>query len=263
MKTFTLTVDDNIRALRELTEAPRESLFDHPYLAVFKRLHNTYHAKIQLNLFYREGDFTLSDMTDRYRDEWASASDWLKLSFHSDAETPKPYENSGYQEVFTDADRVHREILRFAGSASLAQTTTLHFCLATREGLRALKNCGIIGLLGLYGSDTAPRGSYQNSEDAQKALRRGETAQEDGITYAAIDLILNQTPLDTLPKALSPYLARKRIAVMIHEQYFYPDYHRYQADFEDKLTTALRILTENQFKSVFFEETVTKERILP
>ena len=65
-----------------------------------------------MNLFYREGDFNLSMMTDRFKDEWQDNASWLKLSFHSDFENVDPYINSGYQEVFNDCNAVQKEIKR-------------------------------------------------------------------------------------------------------------------------------------------------------
>ena len=49
MKTFCFTVDDNIRCLREINEKNYDSIFDHPYLAVYKRLHERFGLKVQLN----------------------------------------------------------------------------------------------------------------------------------------------------------------------------------------------------------------------
>ena len=53
MKTFCFTVDDNIRFLKDLTEQKYTSIFDHPYLAMYKRLHDAFGLKVQLNLFYQ------------------------------------------------------------------------------------------------------------------------------------------------------------------------------------------------------------------
>ena len=254
MKTFTFTVDDNIRVLRELTETPRESLFDHPYLALYRRLHETYNLKIQLNLFFKDASFTVSDMTDRYKSEWENAADWLKLSFHSLAETVKPYEFSDYDEVYRDGSAVHREILRFAGKKSLAKTTTVHYCLATEDGVRALKKLNILGLFGLYGTDHAPRTSYQISDADAAKIRSGKLHTENGIAYGALDVIINTIPLAKLANTLAPLLSRERIEVMIHEQYFYPDYKNYQPDFAQKLDTTFQILTQNHYISQFFED---------
>jgi len=256
VKAFTFTVDDNIRVFRELTEAPRESLFDHPYLALYKRLHEEYALKIQLNLFYEDGHFTLSDMTDRYKGEFHENADWLKLSFHSRKENVKPYQNADYREVFDDCDAVQREILRFAGEGSLAKTTTVHYCLATNEGLIALKDHGVIGLFGLFGSEEAPRSSYQCKAEEAKTVREGTILYKNGIAYAALDLIVNQIPLEKIAEALASYLSRERIEIMIHEQYFYPDYKNYQADFQEKLDSIFQILKENGYTSLFFEELI-------
>jgi hypothetical protein len=256
MKTFCFTIDDNIRFFKELTKESYASLFDHPYLAMLKRLHERFRLKIQLNLFYSCDGFTLSDMSDVYRDEWEAASDWLKLSFHSYEENVSPYENADYETVKRDALTVSREILRFASDASLAKTTTVHYCKTTEDGVRALYDAGVRGLLGLYGSDEEPTSSYSLDEEHAKQLRRGKIIEIDGISHAAIDLIINKLPMDRIEAALSPLLSRESIRVMIHEQYFYPDYHAYHPDFEAKLALAFSILTEAGYSSRFFEQVV-------
>ena len=92
MKSFCFTIDDNIRFLKETVENGYKSVFEHPYLRMLLRLHKRFGLKVQLNLFYRMGDFTLSRFDNRYRDELSKSSDWLKFSFHSFFEEPRPYE---------------------------------------------------------------------------------------------------------------------------------------------------------------------------
>jgi hypothetical protein len=256
MKKFCFTVDDNIRFLKEITAAQPESIFEHPYLALYRRLHERYGLCVQLNLFYECEGFDLALMTERYRQEWRENADWLKLSFHSRVENVKPYENSGYDEVFADCDAVHREILRFAGEDSLASTTTIHYCLATHEGLKALRDCGVRGLLGLYGSNSSPRTSYQTSTLCAGLLRRGDILHDGDIAYAGIDVILNLFSKEKILSELVSLKDRAEIKVMIHEQYFYPDYPAYQPDFEDKLDATFAYLCENGFESSFFENII-------
>jgi hypothetical protein len=43
---------------------------------------------------------------------------------------------------------------------------------------------------------------------------------------------------------------------MIHEQYFYPDYHAYQPDFADKLESTFAYLCENGFESTFYQNVI-------
>lgn len=255
MKQFCYTVDDNIRFLKEINERRPNSLFDHPYLAMYKRFYESFGLRVQLNLFDQCPDFDLSEMTDRYRDEWAANANWLKLSFHSRRESARPYEKAGYDEVFADCGAVHREILRFAGEESLAKTTTVHYCLTTNEGITALRDHGIVGLLGLYGEDQQPNRSYQSTEEECTRLRAGETVISDGIAYAGIDIILNCFDTDEILRRLSVLMGRRLVKVMIHEQYFYSDYPRYQPEFEEKLCKTFSYLSENGYESRFFEET--------
>lgn len=254
MKNFCFTVDDNVRVFQELSEGTYASMFEHPYLAVYKRLHEAYGLRVQLNLFYEGKDFDLSQMTARYRGEFLANADWLKLSFHSRQENVSPYEMSSYGEVFSDCERVHQEILRFASEASLAKTTTVHYCQATEEGLRALKDNGVLGLLGLYGSEGKPRSSYQNTPEEAARLRRGEVVCRDGVAYAAIDVILNCFGKEEILRQLEGLAERDLVKAMIHEQYFYPDYKNYQSDFEEKLAASFAFLTARGFESTFFED---------
>ena len=257
MKTFCFTVDDNIRFFQELSKGNQASLFEHPYLAMYKRLHEKYGLKIQLNLFYEMPGFDLSQMTDRFRQEWRENADWLKLSFHSRLENDKPYQFSGYQEVYEDCAAVQQQILRFAGNDSLATTTTIHYCQTTEEGLHALRDLGVQGLLGLFGTEESPRSSYSLPETDCSVLRQGEIVRRYGMNFYSIDVILNLYPLEEMLDRLQALLHRDHLRVMIHEQYFYPDYHQYQPDFEEKLDRAFALLTQNGYESRFAEELPT------
>lgn len=254
MKKFCFTVDDNIRFFKSLSEGIDGSLFSDPYLAMYRRLHEKYGLKVQLNLFYEMEGFNLSQMTDRFKDEWAENAGWLKLSFHSRLENVDPYLTSGYREVHDDCAAVHGEILRFAGAQSLGKTTTIHYCQTTEEGLHALHDCGVRGLLGLFGTDDAPRSSYSLPEADAARLRKGEILHRHGIDFFSIDVVMNLYGKEELLCRLRKLLDRSALRVMIHEQYFYSDYNAYQPDFEEKLDSAFALLTENGFESRFAEE---------
>ncbi|MBQ8882545.1 MAG: hypothetical protein IJY70_04035 [Clostridia bacterium] len=255
---FCFTIDDNIIFLRDLTTKNYASIFDHPYLAVMKRLHEKYGIKVQFNLFYLMDGFDLSMATDKFKAEWESCADWIKFSFHSKMENVRPYENSAYDEVYDDLTAVNEQILRFAGEKSLAKSTTVHYCVTTSGGLKALKDGGVTGLLGLFGTTDNPRTSYSIDQNNASLIRSGETVGIDGISYGAIDLIINSKSLDDNIAFIKTILGRKVIKVMIHEQYFYPDYFAYQPDFEQKLDRIFDILTKNGYESEFFEDTINQ-----
>lgn len=109
-------------------------------------------------------------------------------------------------------------------------------------------------LLGLFGTQVDSRTSYSIEEDMAERLRNGELLSIDGMYYSAIDLILNLHSLEEVEEKLRCLLGQNLIKIMIHGQYFYTDYGRYQADFADKVEVAVRILTESGYCSCFFEE---------
>ncbi len=256
MKTFCFTADDNIRFLKDISENRPKSIFENPYLAMYKRLHEEFGLKVQLNLFYAMDGFDLSQMSADYYSEWRENTDWLKLSFHSRIENSTPYQFSGYNEVYDDCKTVHDQIFRFASPAVLAETTTVHYCLATKEGMSALSDLDVHGLLGLFGTDEQPRTSYCIDEKSASVLRNGTIIFKDGMSYAPIDIVLNMFSEEEILKKLSRLLHRESIWVMIHEQYFYHDYKRYQPEFEEKLRTTFSYLKNNGYDSCFFEDLI-------
>jgi len=115
---YRLSLDDNILFLKDIAEhaASYASLFDNPYLAFLKEVHDRYGTKIHLNIYYQTEGFNLSQMTDKFRNEWKAHSGWLRLSFHALQNKPdNPYANAGYDEVKRDFEMVKAEIRRFAG----------------------------------------------------------------------------------------------------------------------------------------------------
>ena len=254
MKEFCFTIDDNIWCLKELTQGDYESLFLHPYLAVYKRLHEQFGVKVQLNLFYKDKDFNLSQMTSRFRREWEENADWLKLSYHSLNHDVMPYENVSYKAMYDECYKTNREIVRFAGERSLAKSTTIHFCKCSKEGILALQECGYVGLLGLYGTKEELRVSYGLNETECRRLQSGELLKIDGVWHLGIDIVLNRFSTLEILKILDGLKEKAIVSVMIHEQFFYSHYRLYQADFEEKLVKTFEKLLSFGFESRFAEE---------
>lgn len=145
---YRFSLDDNIFLFADLSEQTYASLFDQPYLKFLRELHSEYGAKIQLNCYFETEGFCLRDMSGKYREEWEENADWLRLSFHARKDDPpNPYAEADYQELYQDCNMVQEEIRRFAGEKTLDLYTTLHYCQAAPEGVRALRDCGIKGLV--------------------------------------------------------------------------------------------------------------------
>ncbi len=247
---YRFSVDDNIWFLRDLSLYDYSSLFDHPYLALYKRLHDKYGAKFQLNIYYETEGFDLSQMTDRYKGEWIENSSWLRLSFHARADAPPdPYKNATYEKAFSDCSAVHREIIRFAGEECLEYFTTIHYCLASPAAIRAFSDCGIRGLVGLFNSGQDSYGLHFDSFDAPYYY-----CEESGLYYFVNDMIVNLFPLSDVFGHVEAISKKQFCEVMIHEQYFYEGKPWYQADFSEKVEACIKILTEKDKKPVFLSE---------
>ena len=268
---YALSVDDNIWWLAELTTHPRKSLFDHPYLAVYRRMHEKYGAKVRMNLFYRVnecdearyGAFDLSQMTDRYREEFIENSDWLHLAFHSFKESPAyPYREASAEQVLEDWKRVEQEIIRFAGEEALERATTLHFGACTHAGIRALGENGIRMLMGFMELDRRgnPSVSYNLSVDEiYRTQRYGfRYDQENGMIYGKIDVVLNshspEKIVQILDKQKAEHPLRGFVEIMIHEQYFYKDYFNYEPDYEARIEAGCRWCHERGYVGAFAQD---------
>ena len=77
---------------------------------------------------------------------------------------------------------------------------------------------------------------------------------DDGVVYAGIDIVTNDYSLEDNRLLLAPLLGRELIKVMIHEQYFYPDYVRHLPYFEQLLRQTFTTLCQNGYQSAFLEE---------
>lgn len=275
-KKYALSVDDNIWWLAELNRDRPESIFDHPYLAVYRRAHEQFGAKVRLNLFYqvegsaveKYGPFNLSMMTDQYKAEFERNADWLHLAFHSLQEEPgRPYLSASYEEVFEDCRKVHREIVRFAGEAALERATTIHFGACSQEGIRALQHLGIKALMGYIalGRDGKPSVSYNLSPEKVLETQRYGFWQdpESRMIYGKIDVVMNlyspERIVEILTEEHESHPQRGFVEIMIHEQYFHSDYRLYEPDYAERIFAGCRWCHERGYEGAFVEEVVEQE----
>ena len=276
---YALSVDDNIWWLAELTTGNYASLFDHPYLAVYKRAHEQYGAKVRLNIFYeiapvtqlkngqasdKYGDFNLSRMTDRYKAEFGQNADWLHLAFHARRELPpEPYRYATYEQVKEDCEAVEREILRFAGEKTLEKyATTVHYGVCSPDGVRALKDLGYRALMGYMSlTETGdPFVSYNLTGDEVAGMQRYAfwKCPSDGMIYGKIPVVLNLYSPERIRELLDEeyrlWPERGFVEIMIHEQYFYEDYISYEPDFEERVMAGCAWCHEKGLKGAFTQD---------
>lgn len=282
LQKFRLSSDDNIRFMKELSEGDYASIFDHPYLAVYKKAHDLYGAKVHLNLFYAfddrarslfsggHGYFDLSMMTDRYKAEFIANSDWLKLAFHAKSEFPdKPYLYADRKKVRDDCIAVCREICRFAGKECISNSTTVHWGEGSREVIRALRAMGFTSLTGYFTRDehNDPLVSYYATPEMTDHIGGRDfwmdTAED--MIFGRIDSVLNVGPIDSVMQEVCDAVADPHrggfVSIMIHEQYFYADYAHHLPDFEARVLGACEYLASKGYTGAHISE-ITAQRPL-
>jgi hypothetical protein len=138
---YRFSTDDNIWFLRDIARnaGKYRSIFDNPYLALWRDMHEKYGARFHFNIYYETAGFDLSQMPDKFRSEWQrNAVD--AADFPLEANDPaKPYLQASPEQIRADYRMVTREIERFAGKELLSPVTTLHWAAANRG---AAKPCG-------------------------------------------------------------------------------------------------------------------------
>jgi hypothetical protein len=263
---YRLSIDDNIWFLRDIYQhqGVYKSIFDNPYLAFLRGVHDVYGTKIHINLFYETDGFNLSQLSDAFAAEWKAQASWLRLSFHALGEFPdKPYQQADYETVKRDGRLVMNEIRRFAGPELMGPVTTLHWGEATVEGARALRDLGYKGQLGYFNvDDQLPAVSYYLDVEHRRHMKKRfiwKDNRED-IVFIRSSIVIDKTGLADIRPHLDSYHAQgglpPYVDLLVHEQYYYPFYFNYQPDFRERILTAVGWAANNGYEPRFLEECI-------
>lgn len=272
---YRLSSDDNVIFLWDINKNADKysSIFDNPYLAVYKKAHDLYGACVHLNIYYemlpyhysfanRREYFNLSMMTEKFKDEWKANSSWLKLNFHARGDQPdKPYEHTDYQTIYEDCKKVQQEIIRFAGEDTLSDETTIHWGECTEAGVRAVRDLGIRSLAGYFCLEAGkPLVSYFYPKDLVDYLDMRDFWYDRDIDmmYCRIDNVMNLYKTEEIEPLFDVLYEQKKrsgfLEIMIHEEYFYSDYTAYIPAFEDTVLTACKWAKEKGYKGAFLRD---------
>lgn len=260
---YRFSIDDNSFFLRDITQKNYESLFDCFYLKTLQQLHSKYGTRFVLNIYYTTADgFDLRQFPDRYKSQWQDNSDWLKLAFHAYANKPDcPYQNVPASKLMADFDRVAEQIIRFASEQTYSPPTVIHWGMVQPEALKPLYERGVRVLSGYFRRQGGVWDvNYLIDDVRSEYLSRHDALMdfESGIVFSRVDIVCNSTPVDGIIPTLEPLTKDPNQAeimdIFTHEQYFWPFYSNYLPDHFKRLGVAIRWLTENGYKPVFFHE---------
>ena len=226
---YRFAIDDNSFFVRDIATKKYKSLFDCHYLDGLRKLHRKYGAKFCLNMFFStpESDFNLSQFPALYKGEWADSADWLKLAFHAYAEFPdRPYQNCTPEKLAQDLDLVAGEIVRFAGEATYAPPTVVHWGMVHPSAWPVLTRRNVKVLTGYFMPNTGS--SYTTDGEAFSVEQSGTPfgydvnysldnvrseylSQHDalkdfasGIVFSRVDIVCNNVPLAQIESSRTP-----------------------------------------------------------
>lgn len=265
---YQFSLDDNIWCFQNIAKNQHiyNSVFEEPYLALLKTMHDRYGTKFHMNIYYEcpeFGGFDITQMPDKYKSEWEYNSDWLRMSFHARANEPdRTYIRGTYDEVLLYAEKVHNEIIRFAGEKTLnLKTTTIHWGDTTVEGCRALRNLGVRLFAGSFNPlakarNNAPVAYYLGAEECFLLDTYGAYYdKKEDMFFRRGGTGTQHTPLDQMADNYAYYTKTHPLytyrAMCVHEEYFYPFYKAYMPNYYERFDTAIKWHVENGFKSEF------------
>ena len=260
---YRFSIDDNSFFLRDVAQKKYDSLFDCFYLKMLREMHSEYGARFVLNIYYTTEDgFDLTQFPDRYKGEWRDNADWLKLAFHAHANLPdRPYQNAPAERLIADLDRVAEQIHRFAGPQTYSPPTVIHWGMVQPAALKLLAGRGVRALSGYFTRrDGRFYVNYLLDDERSEYLSRHDALKDfdSGIVFSRVDILCNATPLDRIAPTLEPLAKDPNTAEIMdlftHEQYFWPFYANYLPDHPQRLDAALRWVTKQGYKPVFFHE---------
>ena len=279
---YRISVDDNILFLQDINKNKDvyKSIFDNPFLAIFKKAHDLYDSKVHINIYYEFSDlcmknfgnhkeyFNLTMMTDKFKPEFKANANWLKFSFHARKNSPdKPYIDTTYERMDADIKLVHKEMIRFMGEEVFTPVTTLHWGESTVAGVRALRDNGyqaIHAYFEIENGKAAVSLHYPNEVVENLSRREFWVDTLEDVICTKCDIILNTFDLDKIVPELErikqyPHKAGY-MEMLIHEQYFYRDYVR-PIPYEEIILTAAEWATKNGYKPAFLSEVLFEPKV--
>ncbi|MFV0195200.1 hypothetical protein OBJ93_06915 [Empedobacter falsenii] len=167
-KYFHFSFDDIWISLKLLTQnaSNYNSLWEDKFFKVLKNFHDNYGVKFSLYCFQESTLVTptwdIANMTEKFKSDFQSASDWLKFGFHA-KDSSSAYNSATIEEITTDYNYVMSNILRFTDSYDcIDRIPRLHGFAGNLNNCKALRD-NSIGCLGFLTADDVRNSYYLDS----------------------------------------------------------------------------------------------------
>ena len=134
-----ISFGDVSHSLLRLKNAEYTSLYEEPFFAWLKSLHDAYGAKFSIYAYVN----ILEQVPDTYKEEFAAAKDWLKIGLHA-KDMSSSYAGLKYDTGVTVWNRFAENVLRITGTYdSIDRMPKLENFAGSREVLRGMKEADL------------------------------------------------------------------------------------------------------------------------
>lgn len=223
------SIDDVLWALKNITDIEYSSIFEQPMLAFLKSCHEKYGFVVSLYLFYEYDGQCLSDVTDKYREEFAQNSSWLKFGFHAYGEKTS-YLKAPLGKAAEDYSLVINETIRITGSSDCIDTMPrLHDFSGTKSSLKEMGN-GCHGIVGALAADDNKKGSYYlNGQENDELHRAGKLFDKTlNLTFLKTDLRTERIKDKVIFSELHQAVSQEKGALIVFTHEWAMDKHNEQ-----------------------------------
>lgn len=182
-----ISYDDVYLVLNELIENQEtySSIFQCHEFSALKYLHEQYGVIFTLYVYEKVGDYSISNVPVKYKDEFNANSDWLKFGYHGiSPEYPIFNESISLEQFRTSYNTVKDAIYSFAGEDSYSNVVRLSYFSGTNDMVSYLQAQGIFILL----CADDGRISYNLNENESKLLSLNGVYYKNNITYLKTDM---------------------------------------------------------------------------
>lgn len=205
------SIDDTLAVLKELTQKRPSSVFEIQPFQFFKQLHTQYGLVVSFYAFFEDDDnFTLAEVTDTYKSEFAANSDWLKFGVHSTNKRTSFIKEDGVAEY----RRIHAQLKRIAGETCIDTCFRPHFFAIGETTLRTLKEENLAQ--GVHCPDD-DRKSHAFTLEEKISLEAEGFLQKDGIAYIKTQTRLEQVSDENISELFEKWKHKKMLSVFTHE----------------------------------------------
>lgn len=177
-----ISFDDVEKSLVNLMDETYTSLFQEPFFAWLKGLHEQYGACFSIYCFAD----VVQNLPDRYREEFYAASGWLKIGLHADSSDT--YGNWDYETGKAAWNAFVEQVYRITGTYdSVDRMPRLHYYAGTEAALLGMRDANV-GALGFLCADDLRISYYFGGEEAAYLYSNDQIVDENGLIFLATDM---------------------------------------------------------------------------